>query len=184
MEAVNAKALDAFFKAEQKKAYCLALRSLNHRDDAMDVVQDAMCSLIDKYCRKPESEWGPLFYRILFNRIRDRQRSSMRWLKSQIDRFGSAQDSNAITNEDGVTGDLPSPEHIRDSGRIRLEVDRALRTLPERQRQAFMMRAWLEFDVKQTAVAMQCSEGSVKTHYSRARHALQSKLGDLSKFHN
>ena len=55
-------------------------------------------------------------------------------------------------------------------------IEQALQKLPLRQREAFVLRYWEEMDVAETAAIMGCSDGSVKTHCSRAVHALAKEL--------
>jgi RNA polymerase sigma-70 factor (ECF subfamily) len=174
--------LNEFFKAEQNKAYALVMRSLGDRDDALDVIQDVMCRFVEKYCDKPNKEWAPLFYRMLFNNIKDRQRKESNWRRLMVSKVFLRVNSEAENDGNDIesaVSNTPTMEQRLFDEFVSHQVNTALRSLPDRQRQAFVMRAWLEFDVEQTAMAMQCSKGSVKTHYSRARHALQKQLGNL-----
>lgn len=179
-------ALDAFLRRVEKKAYCLALRSLRHREEALDAVQEAMLKLVDRYSEKPEADLEPLFFRILFNQITDIQRRATRtgsifarWFTSGGDEGSdsdSASDQAYIQHAEDPQ--CRAADEELDVERMKARVDVAMAKLPEKQRQAFMLRVWLGFDVKQTAVVMNCGEGSVKTHFSRARQALQKYVTD------
>jgi len=173
-------ALDRFLATVELKAFRIAMASLRHEDDALDAVQDAMLQLARAYSDRTPEEWKPLFYRILENRIRDMQRRRsvrgrvMAWFPFRRDEEEDEQDPIA---------EAPSPDPQPPA---RLEMDQAmaalegaLHALPERQRQAFLLRNLEGLDVAQTAAAMGCSEGSVKTHYFRAVQALRARLGDL-----
>jgi RNA polymerase sigma-70 factor (ECF subfamily) len=170
--------LDRFLASVEKRAFRMAVLATGNRDEAFDIVQDAMMKLVEKYSAKAEPELAPLFFCILQSRIKDwYRRSSVRnrfrsWLGSddeddEVDALDQLEDLNARTPEDilAARGGIAA-------------LDAALKTLPLRQQQVFLLRAWEGLDVKQTATAMQCAEGSVKTHYSRALATLREKLGD------
>ncbi len=147
-------------------------------DDALDIVQDTMLDFARLYANRPEGEWNVLFYKILHSRITDwYRRTAVR--RRFHDWFGKPR-NDEDDEEDPMArvADSTSPDPAE--GVMRQEftgaLQAALRKLPLRQQQAFVLRAWEGFDTAQTAQAMGCSEGSVKTHYSRAVHALQIKL--------
>ena len=177
----QSQALDAFLASVERQAFRIAQMSVRDRDDALDVVQGAMLRLAQSYGRRPSDEWKPLFYRILYNGIRDWQRR--RSVRSRI--FGFLPSGPRDTDEE-----VPDPlEHVTDGapepGR-RLMAEEALqrleqvfRTLPRRQQEAFSLRCLEGMDVSQTAQAMGCSEGSVKTHYFRALNTLRGQLGEV-----
>ena len=173
-------ALNRFLASVELKAFKIAQASLRNEDDALDAVQDAMLQLARAYSDRGAEEWRPLFYRILENRIRDMQRRRtvrgrvMAWLPFRRDDDEDEPDPIA---------EAPSPE-LHPGAKLELEeameaLEKALHTLPERQRQAFMLRNLEGLDVAQTAIAMGCSEGSVKTHYFRAVQALRARLGEF-----
>jgi RNA polymerase sigma-70 factor, ECF subfamily len=179
-EQTQTRALNQFLAGVELKAFKIAQAALRHEDDALDAVQDAMLQLARAYAKRPPEEWKPLFYRILENRIRDMQRRRtvrgrvMAWLPLR----GEDDDEDA-----DPVAQAPSlePQPVR-----RLELDeavgaleKALERLPPRQRQAFLLRTLEGCDVAETALAMGCSEGSVKTHYFRAVQALRAQLGEL-----
>jgi RNA polymerase sigma-70 factor (ECF subfamily) len=172
--------LEKFLAETERRAFRMAQVALRDADDALDVVQDAMLKLTKSYASRPSSEWRPLFYRILENGIRDLQRRRsvrkriMTWLPGpKEDPDNEAQDP-LDSVADSAT---PIPETLmQDQALQKLEV--SLRALPTRQREAFMLRNFEGMDVAETAQAMGCSEGSVKTHYSRAVHALREQLGE------
>jgi RNA polymerase sigma-70 factor (ECF subfamily) len=172
--------LEKFLAEIERRAFRMAQVALRDADDALDVVQDAMLKLTKNYASKPSTEWRPLFYRILENGIRDLQRRRsvrkriMTWLPGpKEDPDNEAQDP-LDSVADSAT---PIPETLmQDQAMQQLEL--SLRALPARQREAFMLRNFEGMDVAETARAMGCSQGSVKTHYSRAVHALREQLGE------
>lgn len=173
--------LDKFLTEIERRAFRMAEVALRDPDDAMDVVQDAMLKLARNYSAKPSAEWRPLFYRILENGIRDLQRRRtvrkkfMVWLPGpKDDPDGEAQDP--IDNV-AAGGPVVVDILIQDQAMVKLE--EGLRRLPARQREAFMLRNFEGLDVADTARAMGCSQGSVKTHYSRAVHTLREQLGEV-----
>jgi len=157
----------------------MAQIATGHDDEALDLVQEAMLKLVERYGTRDAAEWGPLFHRILQSKIRDwyrrtKVRSRWRLWLSRDEDGGEAEDPlEAIA--DAVT---PSADHQLQTKEAAAALDAALRALPLRQQQAFLLRAWEELDVAQTAAAMGCSEGSVKTHYFRAVHTLRTLLGN------
>ncbi len=152
--------------------------SVGDPEEALDLVQDAMFGFVRRYSSRPENEWGALFYKILQNRITDwYRRSAVRnrfrtWFGNSGDDTGDREDP-IQTMPDQNSPD-PVRSLINSSAADALKI--AVLSLPLRQRQAFLLRAWEGMDVAQTAFAMGCSTGSVKTHYSRAIHALRSLL--------
>ncbi|MFI4889875.1 MAG: RNA polymerase sigma factor [Steroidobacterales bacterium] len=173
--------LDKFLAEVERRAFRMAQIALRDVDDALDVVQDAMLKLARSYGAKPAAEWRPLFYRILENGIRDLQRRRtvrgrlMAWLPGpQQDPDGEAQDPL-----DNVAADAPEASQLLMQAQAMEQLEKSLRALPARQREAFMLRNFEGLDVAETAAAMGCSEGSVKTHYSRAVHTLRDELGEV-----
>jgi RNA polymerase sigma-70 factor, ECF subfamily len=155
------------------------------RDDqlALDVVQDAMLRLSEKYGHRPAAELPLLFQRILQNVIRDfyrRQRVRALWTTPVSSLFGSDADEDhdpleTLAVESASKSLEPPPDQLA-RAQVLAVIERALQTLPPRQRQAFVLRYWEELDVAEAASVMGCSEGSVKTHCSRATHALAAIL--------
>lgn len=164
--------IDQFLAGIGTRAFRFAELGLRHRDDALDAVQDAMMKML-AYGGRPSSEWSPLFWSILRSRIVDLQRRRtfrLRWLSPQEPR----EDEGAIDWAD----DGPDPQRAHDGREAYGKLAQALRDLPRRQREAFTLRVLEELSVADTAKAMGCTEGSVKTHLSRAREALQQRLED------
>jgi RNA polymerase sigma-70 factor (ECF subfamily) len=166
----QAAALNRFLAEVETSAFRLARAAVRDRDDALDIVQDAMLTLARKYGRKPPEQWRPLFFRILQNRIRDfyRRRSVRRRLEDESDR------ARHIDQADGGPGDDPIVRVTL--FRAARQLEEAVTRLPLRQQQTFLLRALEGMNVRETAHAMRCSEGSVKTHYSRATRALREAL--------
>ena len=170
--------LNRFLAEVERRALRIAEIGVRDRDEALDLVQDAMIKLARKYGDRDSDEWPPLFYRILQNGVRD-------WHRRQAVRnrvmvwFGrGSQDTeeyDLVAAAPDPIGRTPDEELANDQAMDSLE--QAVRALPARQREAFMLRTFEGLDVAGTAVAMGCSEGSVKTHYSRAIHSLRDTLG-------
>jgi len=170
--------IEAFLREVEARAYRIALVHIRDRDEALDIVQDAMIRLVRRYANRPSEEWPPLFYRILQNRIRDIQRR-----RAVRNRFVSFFGGTASEDEHDPLVEAPAPRaenpHEQATADDAMQaVERALGELPERQREAFVLRNFEGLDVAQTAVAMGCTEGSVKTHYSRAVHRLREMLAE------
>ena len=171
--------MNRFLMDVENRAFRMAELAVGNRDDAMDIVQDTMLTLARKYAKRPTTEWRPLFFRILQNRITDcyRRRASSNRLFSFFSSFrndeGEVVDVAAL--QPGPAANEPEQRTVIDGASD--EVDRALAKLPPRQRQAFLLRSWEGLSVAETAAAMNCSEGSVKTHYSRAVGRLREALG-------
>lgn len=171
--------LDQFFREAERKAYKMALISLKNVDEALDAVQDAMCNFVRSYSNKPQADWPKLFYCVLDSRLTDwHRRHSVR--KRFFGLFPQADDGADLMDavEDALCFD---PSVLLTGTEIGVAIELALQRLPERQRQAFMLRLWEGFDVEQTAQIMRCSAGSVKTHLSRALSAMRLKLSDHSE---
>jgi len=177
----GAHALEVFLASVERKAFRIAQIALRHDADALDVVQDAMLQLSARYASRPAAEWKPLFYRILENRIRDvqRRRSVRNRVMAMVPWRSGEEDQQAPDPIAEAADTGPSPARLLESDEILRALERALVALPNRQRQAFLLRNFEGLDVAQTAQAMKCSEGSVKTNYFRAVQALRGKLGDL-----
>ena len=177
----RSRALNEFLAGIELKAFRIAQASLRHEDDALDAVQDAMLQLARAYGDRQAEEWKPLFYRILENRIRDMQRRRtvrnriMAWLPLRRDE----EDEEAPDPIAQAASAEPAPIARLEMDEAMQALQGALEKLPPRQRQAFLLRNLEGLDVAQTALAMGCSEGSVKTHYSRAVHALREQLGEV-----
>lgn len=169
--------MEAFLRDVETRAYRIALVTVRDADEALDIVQDAMIRLVRRYSNRAAEEWRPLFYRILKNRIRDWQRRSI--VRGRVMSFFSGMEGESydpVANAPGPSADNPVEELARSDAMEALEG--ALQRLPPRQREAFMLRNFEGLDVAETANAMGCSQGSVKTHYSRAVHRLRELLGD------
>lgn len=178
MAQVFEKSMETFLAGIERRAYRMAVISVGNSEDALDIVQDTMLGLVKKYAQRPQDEWTPLFYRILQSRINDWHRRNIvrnRWRhwfgqKSNPD----MDDEDAIESLADPQGVGPEVEVMNETSMVALE--QAIAGLPARQQQAFMLRIWEGLSVIDTAKAMGCSEGSVKTHYSRAIHRLRSTL--------
>jgi len=173
----QAQALNRFLAGVELKGFQIARSALRNEDDALDAVQDAMLQLARAYRGRPEQEWRPLFYRILSNRIRDLQRR--RSVRSRVFGWLAPHQGEDIADPlEQVSSNAPSPLEQLELGDAIRALDSAVEALPFRQQQAFLLRNLEGLDVLQTAKAMGCSEGSVKTHYFRALRALRAGLRD------
>jgi RNA polymerase sigma-70 factor (ECF subfamily) len=171
-----------FLASAERRAYKQAVFALRDEDNALDVVQDAMLKLSEHYGDRPAPELPLLFTRILQNSIHDffrRQKVRSTWV-TLLSALGGNPDSEedpletleAAQGTEGAESAADRAERAQTVGIIEQEIAR----LPARQRQAFLLRYWEDMDVAETAATMGCSEGSVKTHCSRATHALAQAL--------
>lgn len=175
------KELSDFLVAIERRAFKQTAYAVRDDHAALDIVQDAMMKLAGKYGAQPAAEFPMLFQRILQNTMRDywrRQKVRNLWT-TLLSSFGAnaddGEDRDPLDTIDvGDDADEPSAQIAR-SQTIRL-IEHALEKLPARQREAFVLRYWEEMDVAETAKIMGCSDGSVKTHCSRAVHALAAEL--------
>jgi RNA polymerase sigma-70 factor (ECF subfamily) len=174
----DSRELESFLRGVAPRAFRVARLGLREDQDALDAVQEAMIKLARRYANRPAREWPPLFYAILRNCVHDLQRShrSRNTLVSWLKRF--VPPGEAEVAELGVEPPPRADEQIESMQQLS-RVERAVARLPARQREAFLLRNVEDMDVSETAIAMGCTEGSVKTHYSRAVRALREQLGDL-----
>lgn len=174
--------MDRFLASVERRAFVAARMAVGNDEDALDIVQDAMMKLAEKYSAREPAEWPPLFQRILQSRIRDfYRRAKVRNRFRTWFGFGN----NEEPGEPDPLGEIKDPvareplEQLDTKQELAL-VEQAIAELPERQQQAFMLRTWDGLDVEQTATAMGCSAGSVKTHYSRAMQALRKRVDETT----
>lgn len=172
--------LNRFLAEVERKAFRMARIALRHDEDALDAVQDAMLQLARHYPERPAAEWRPLFYRILENKIRDHQRRRMVRGKVMALLPWRRDDEDEMPDLIAEAPDhAPGPIEQLDGQAMLATLEAALAQLPARQREAFLLRNMEGLDVAQTAAAMGCSAGSVKTHYFRAMHSLKEQLGEF-----
>ena len=168
----------------ERRAFKQAVFAVRDEEAALDIVQDAMMRLSERYGDRAPEELAPLFQRILQNAIRDwfrRQKVRSTWttlLSALAPGRGEEDDQDPLDTlqEAGDANREESPPDQLARAQVVEIIEKELSLLPPRQREAFIMRYWEELDVAETAKAMGCSEGSVKTHCSRATHALASAL--------
>ncbi|MBI5927163.1 MAG: RNA polymerase sigma factor [Aquabacterium sp.] len=176
--------LNAFLKGVERRAFKRTVYAVRDEDAALDIVQDAMIRLTQSYADRPSNEWPMLFQRILSNATLD-------WFRRQKVRnavFTNIGDLEASVDGDD-SGDFDLLESLRSGetgsegaddsasrAEILVQIEEEVNKLPGRQREAFLLRYWEELDVAETAAAMGCSEGSVKTHCSRAVQSLAKAL--------
>ena len=182
----NLVQLDDFLEKSERRAYQMALYASRNQEDALDIVQDAMMTLAQKYGDKPSGEWGPLFHRILQSKIHDwyrRHNVRTKWhglISFSPNDSGNGQKDEQVNNTIENTPEQKNtkPDDRLAQSRAMKLLSEAVENLPQRQQQAFLLRSWEGLNVAETAAAMNCSQGSVKTHYSRAIHSLRELLGD------
>jgi RNA polymerase sigma-70 factor (ECF subfamily) len=170
--------LNRFLGDIERHSFMMAQMATGNREESLDIVHDAMFGFIKRYTARPQEEWKPLYYRVLNSRIRDWQRRSM--VRNRFRAWFGFSDEDGDESGDPferiADSSTPDPAEQIIRGDAVAAVRAALGTLPLRQRQAFLFRAWEGMDVRETAYAMGCSEGSVKTHYSRAVHTMRGLL--------
>lgn len=169
------QALERFLAGIERRAFVTARLATGNSEDALDIVQDAMLKLAQRYGDRAESEWGALFHRILQRRIVDWYRRTHVRRRWRVWLGGDdAEDGDPLQNLPDTAGREPA-EHVA-AARTLGDIETALARLPLRQQQAFVLRVFDGLDVAETAQAMGCSVGSVKTHYSRALERLRETL--------
>ena len=175
--------LDDFLKSVERRAFKRTVYAVRDEDAALDIVQDSMIRLVQSYADRPANEWPMLFQRILSNATLD-------WFRRQKVRnavFTNIGDLEASADDgegdfdllEALTANEPGTEGADDAAartEALAQIEEEIGKLPARQREAFLLRYWEELDVAETAAAMGCSEGSVKTHCSRAVQALAKAL--------
>ena len=177
------KELSDFLKSVDKRAFKRALYAVRDEDAALDIVQDTMIRLSEKYADRPPAELPLLFQRILTNATMDwfrrqKVRNAVVRNFSDFESPGSDAEFDILETLEALGGSLATESSADTASRaqILLSIEAEVARLPGRQREAFLLRYWEELDVAETAAAMGCSEGSVKTHCSRAVHALSTAL--------
>ncbi len=177
------KELSDFLQGVEKRAFKRTVFAVRDDDAALDIVQDAMIRLAERYADRPPAEWPMLFHRILSNATMDwfRHQKVRRGVMNLFSEFESPDgdpDFDLLEMLEGQSGSLGSESTADTVQRLQTlkSIEDEVARLPTRQREAFLMRYWEEMDVAETAAAMGCSEGSVKTHCSRAVHALAQAL--------
>lgn len=175
--------LDRFLASVERSAFRIADIATRNPDDAMDIVQEAMIKLVEKYANKPESEWRPLFYRILQSRITDHYRKNA--LRKKFFHWITPGSRTNDEHEELAKEHFGPPEVLAEQ--LTMErLNAGLTALPLRQQQAFLLRTWQGLSVAETSTIMNCSEGSVKTHLFRATVALKKALNikELDNHHD
>lgn len=174
--------LSCFLESVERRAFKQAMFAVHDEEAALDIVQDAMLKLAEKYGDRPDDEFPMLFQRILQNTIRDYyRRSKVRSMwTTLLSAFSSDDDDDhdpleTLAADEDDAGPRTPESKLLQAQTLNL-IEDEIKKLPTRQREAFLMRYWEDMDVAETAAAMGCSEGSVKTHCSRATHTLATAL--------
>ena len=175
--------LSDFLKSVEKRAFKRSVYHVRNEESALDIVQDSMMKLAEHYGDKPSAELPMLFQRILSNCTLDwfRRQKTRNALFSNMSDFESAGEDGDFDlletlNVQSYSDQTESAESTTQRAQTLHQIEIGIQELPARQREAFLMRYWEELDVAETAAAMGCSEGSVKTHCSRAVQALGKAL--------
>jgi len=173
-------AAERFLADVEQRALRMALIATRQRDEALDIVQDTMLAWVKRYLNRPQQEWKPLFYKVLQNSIRDWHRRS--GVRRRLMTWLGRGDGDGDGHHDALTAvadpNAPDPVGVLDHRQTLERLLHAVQRLPLRQQQAFLLRSWEGLDVSATALAMGCSEGSVKTHLSRAMASLRAAVED------
>ncbi|GGX32441.1 RNA polymerase sigma factor [Undibacterium squillarum] len=179
------KELSDFLESVERRAFKHAVYAVRNDESALDIVQEAMIKLAEKYGDKPAAELPMLFQRILQTTILDffrREKVRNTWVSLFSNMIPAGQtEEDQFDLLESYAGEEGSETTESTADKMEREqvlgiIDEEIKKLPARQREAFLMRYWEDMDVAETAAAMGCSEGSVKTHCSRATHALAATL--------
>lgn len=176
--------LSAFLKDVEKRAFKRSVFHVRDEEAALDIVQDSMLKLAQHYGDKPANELPMLFQRILSNSTLDwfRRQKTQKAVFTHFSDLESSVDGDSdfdwletyATNSDESAAS--NAESLTERKQTLQSIEKEIQELPARQREAFLMRYWEEMDVAETAAAMGCSEGSVKTHCFRAIQTLSKAL--------
>lgn len=173
------QSIDSFLASVEKQAFVIAMTSVHQEDVALDIVQDSMLKMVKYYLDKPSDQWPPLFFKILYSQITDYHRPRG---FARLQRWFGKTDEERNESSDGVD-ELPSliadPVQSFDDLQINDAIQSALQQLSLKQQQALILRLWQGLSVKETAIAMSVSEGSVKTHLSRAVKEMRVHLKEF-----
>ncbi len=175
--------LDAFLQSVERRALCMLELGTRQREEALDLLQDCMLRFVKRYADRPAAEWPPLFFRVVSNAMVDWQRRrSVRekvlalWPWSRVS--GRAQHSPQPVEFDPPDAASVRPDAVQQRDQLMDSILKALAGLPTRQRQTFLLREWQGLSVAEAALALGISEGSIKTHLSRAHAHLREALRD------
>jgi len=177
------KELSDFLKSTEKRAFKRTAYAVRNEDAALDIVQDAMIRLAEKYADRPLGEMPLIFNRILSNATKDwfrrqKVRHSVLLNFSELQSGSDLSDFDLLESLESADGAAayPGPTEKLSRDQTLALIDEEISALPARQREAFLLRYWEELDTAETALVMGCTEGSVKTHCSRAVRALAAAL--------
>lgn len=168
--------MQTFLASIEGRAFSMAQYATRNRDEALDIVQDAMMKLVQKYGEHPPEQWKPLFYSILQTCILDwhRRQSVRNRMRSWLNWDDDEEAEDMLEQQPDAPGS--SPDVKLQDAQFMQSLNVELSALPLRQQQVFLLRVWEGMDIAETAIAMQCSESSVKTHYARALQKLRQQL--------
>ena len=167
--------LDRFLQSVQRRAFITAKLATSHDEEALDLVQDSMLKLARSYSERDPEDWPKLFQRILQNAIKDwYRRQKVRSILYWWQQYDKTEEELAVITLAGQTVDAAADQQYHQQ--LNQQIYQAIEQLPRRQQQAFVLRAWWEHSTEETAQIMGCSQGSVKTHYSRASTAMAEML--------
>ena len=169
--------MQQFLSSIEGRAFSMAQFATKNREDALDIVQDSMFKLVQKYSAQPKEQWKPLFYSILQARILDwhRRQSVHNRIRSWL--HWDEEDDTENPIEQIADAAQAAPDRMLQDAQFGDDLNLALTMLPMRQQQVFLLRLWEGMGIAETAKVMQCSESSVKTHYTRALEKLRGQLG-------
>ena len=168
--------MQSFLADIEGRAFSIAQFATGNREDALDIVQDSMMKLVQNYSTYEQSSWKPLFYSILQTRILDWHRRQN--VRNRFRSWLHWDEEDDVENPLEQIADAPqaAPDVQLQDAQFSSALNHALGQLPLRQQQVFLLRVWEGMDISETAMAMQCSESSVKTHYARALEKLRTQL--------
>jgi len=180
ISSVMNEALNSFLAKHERKAFRMAQLAVGNSDDAHDIVQDAMIKLVNKYAKRPKEEWPPLFHRIMQHQITSwyrKQQLQQRWFPWFNNTDDDSKDDVTLQHVHDPAG--RSPDELLGNQQAMNKLEQAMTVLSLRQKQAFLCRCLQGLSTEETAHAMSCSTGSVKTHYHRALTTLREQLDEV-----